>query len=523
MRKLDRYSRILPGSQFVLLNLTLGIGHFLVLLNAGAYLPMLPYISASMGVGLSYAVWSQSDYFTAMGSALLIANTLMWRYGPKNTAIFAYLLFAASSFAALLTVSQFSLYLAVRIIQGFAAGMCIIPSFFLLLEYYHKGRQQTAVSLWSLAQFVPFSVGPALGGWFAYEWGDWRLLFGLSAITALLVALILWALLADWEDDRDRGIRLLKPVSVFLFFFAAALALQEFFDVGLLSDLSSRIAELWWLFFAFMLFSWLFWVGNAELKKPLLQFSLFACPNYAYGMLLLSLAFMGIQGAVVQYLIRLQLVGGYTSWHAGLLFLPVFVFSKPLSLYAQKLIRNDIDPRLLASLALAALALGFWWISSYQRPATWEDMLAPQFLLGGALGLLFVAMTALALGHVPKPQQLHAVNVLNTVRNLAAGLAITISDLSWDRLLDVEKNRMTATDVSDTHRFAEFFDHPFALHAMNEKINIGSSWLAFNDLYYFLSIFFIVLAVCVWFASPVKRQSRQDADLRLFENLGEEP
>ncbi|HET9114290.1 MAG TPA: MFS transporter, partial [Burkholderiales bacterium] len=433
MTKLDGYSRILPGFQFILLNLTLGIGHFLVLLNAGAYLPMMPYVSASMGVGISYAVWSQSDYFTAMGSALLIANTLMGRFGPKNTAIFAYLLFAASSFAALLTIPLFSLYIAVRIIQGFAAGMCIIPSFFLLLEYYHKGRQQTAVSLWSLAQFVPFSVGPALGGWIAYEWGDWRLLFVLSTVVALWVALVLWSLLADWEDERDHDIRLVKPVSVFMFFFAAVLALQEFFDVGLLSDLSSRIVELWWLFFAFMLFSWLFWVGNSVLKKSLLQFSLFSHPNYAYGMLLLSLAFMGIQGAVVQYLIRLQLVGGYTAWHAGLLFLPVFVFSKPLSLYAQKLIHNGNDPRILASLAFVALALGFWWISGYQRPATWESMLAPQFLLGGALGLLFVAMTALALGHVPKPQQLHAVNVLNTMRNLAAGLAITISDISWDR------------------------------------------------------------------------------------------
>ncbi|HET9114334.1 MAG TPA: hypothetical protein VFN66_10780, partial [Burkholderiales bacterium] len=96
-------------------------------------------------------------------------------------------------------------------------------------------------------------------------------------------------------------------------------------------------------------------------------------------------------------------------------------------------------------------------------------------------------------------------------------------DISWDRLLDVEKNRMTASDVSDAHRFAEFFDHPFALHAANEKMNIDSSWLAFNDFYYFLSLFFIVLAACVWFASPMKRYSKEDTDMRLFENLGEEP
>ncbi len=522
MKWAGRYSRILPGPQFLLLNLALGAGHFLVLLNAGAYLPMMPYVSASLGVGISYAVWSQSDYFTAMGAALLIANTLMRRFGPKNTAIFAYLLFAASSFAALLSISMFPLYLAARVIQGFAAGMCIIPSFFLLLEYYNKGRQQTAISLWSLAQFVPFSVGPALGGWFAYEWGDWRLLFVLSMVTALSVALVLWALLADWEDEIDHSIRLFRSLSVFFIFFAAVLVFQEFFDVGLLSDMSSRVTELWGLFFAFMLFSWLFWFGNAEMKQPLLRFSLFSYPNYAYGMVLLSMAFMGIQGAFVQYIIRFQQIDGYTAWHVGLLLLPVFVFSKPLSLFAQWRIKQNMDPRILASLAFAMFASGFWWISGYERPATWESLLAPQFLLGAALGLLFVAMTALTLGHVPKPKQLHAVNVLNTVRNLAAGLAITVSDIGWDRLLDVEKNRLVTADVSNSQRFAEFFDRSFVTHELHEKIIHESAWLAFNDFYYFLSIFFLVLAICVWLASPPVK-TKQGTDMRLVENLGEEP
>ncbi|MHB1676506.1 MAG: hypothetical protein ACYCSS_03060 [Sulfuriferula sp.] len=56
MRGIGHYSHIPPGSQFVLLNLALNVGHFLVLLNAGAYLPMLPYVSCSMGEGIGFAV-----------------------------------------------------------------------------------------------------------------------------------------------------------------------------------------------------------------------------------------------------------------------------------------------------------------------------------------------------------------------------------------------------------------------------------------------------------------------------------
>ncbi len=513
---LQSYSRILPAPQFVLLNLALGIGHFLVLLNAGAYLPMLPYVSGSMGEGIAYVVWGQSDYFTAMGSAFLIARPLMQRYGPKNVAIFAYLLFSASSISALLSVSHFAVFTAIRVVQGFAAGISIIPSFFLLLEYYREEKQQTAISLWGLALFIPFSIGPALGGWLAYKMGDWRLLFFFSCFISLLVAGILWALLADWEDKTDRSAS--PPYRLFFLFFAAAITLQEFFDVGLLSDLSSRFPELWWLFIAFALLSWLFWFENGRSANPLVRFSLYSRPNYASGMLILCLAFMAFQGAVVQYVIRLQVVEGYTAWHAGLLFLPVFVFSKPLSILAQYLIREGADPRLLASLSFSGFSVCFWWISGYMRPATWETLLLPQFLMGAALGLFFVSMTAISLGHVSKAEQMHAVDLLNTARNLSAGLAITFSDIGWDRLSDLELNRLDSPDVSNSWRFASSFEGPARL--LHEKIGLEASLLTLNDLFYLLSLFFVILAASIWL---FRRQVSKDPDMTLLENLGEEP
>jgi len=520
MIDLKPYSRILPVSQFVLLNLTLGAGTILILLNAGAYLPMLPYISGTTGQSISYVVWGQSDYFTAMGAALLIARALMRRFGPKRVAIFAYLLFAAACAAALITTPVFALYTSVRVMQGFAAGLSITPSLFLLLEYYREDRQKTAVSLWGFSLFMPFSIGPVLGGWLAYEMGDWRLLFILSFFISLFVAGILWALLADWEDKVDTTFSLMSSMWLFFLFFATALTLQEFFDVGLLSDLATPLPILWWLGFAFFLFAWLFWHENDRSDNPLVHFSLFTHPNYALGMLILCLAFMCFQGATVQYIIRLQLVEGYTAWHVGLLFLPLFIFSKPLSVLCSKLIDKGYDPRLLAFISLATFAISFWWIAGYIRPATWESLLWPQFLEGAALGMFFVSMTAIALSHVPKPDQLHAVDMLNTVRNIAAGLAITFSDLGWDHLLNFEQNRLISPDASNAWRFTTLFNDTTQL--MHEKISFQASLLTFNDLFYFLSLVFVILAALIWFARPF-HQKKSDPDMLLFETLGEEP
>lgn len=516
---MKRYSRILPVPQFILFNLALGAGACLILLNAGAYLPMLPYIAGTTGESIPYVVWAQSDYFTAMGTALLIARPLMLRFGPKRVAIFAYLFFAAACVAARITIPFFTLYTSIRVVQGFAAGLSLTPSLFLLLEYYREDRQKTAVSLWGLTLFIPFSIGPVLGGWLAYQMGDWRLLFSLSFFIALLVAGILWALLADWDDVVDPSFSLASPMRVFILFFASVLTLQEFFDVGLLSDLSSQFPILWWLFFIFVLFAWFFWHENDRSNDPLVRFSLFTHPNYAFGLLTLCLAFMCFQGAAVQYIIRIQLVEGFTAWHVGLLFLPLFVFSKPLSILASNLIQKGCDPRLLACISLATFAISFWWISGYVRPATWESLLWPQFLEGAALGLFFVSMTAVTLSHIPKADQLHAVDLLNTVRNLAAGLAITFSDIGWDRLSHFELNRLISPDASNTWRFTSLFHNRHLLH---EKIRLQASLLTFNDLFYVLSLVFIILAVLIWFARP-SLQKEADPDMPLFETLGEEP
>ena len=519
---LEKYSRVLTTPQFILLNLTLGIGHFLVLLNAGAYLPMLPYIAGTTGVNFPYAVWGQCDYFTGMGAAFLIARALMKRYGPKYVAIFSYILFAASSLVALFIIPFYSIYIANRVVQGFSAGISIISSFFLLLEYYKEEKQMTANALWSLALFIPFSVGPALGGWLAYIMGDWRLLFIISCPIALFVACMLWALLADWEDEIDSSYPISHVLRIFFLFFVAAIALQEFFDVGLLDDLSSRFKEHWWLLLVFVVSAFLFVERNQSSKTSILRTSIFSHPNYAYGMLILCLGFMGFQSAIVQYVLRIQLVEGYTAWHAGVLFLPIFVFSKPLSVLSQHLIHKGYDPRLLASISFLAFSVCFWWISGYSRPATWETLLWPQFLMGAALGLLFVSMTATALSHVPKPDQMHAVDVLNTVRTLAAGLAITFSDIGWARLFDHEHHLLITQGVSNSWRFVSDFNVPSAAHLLHERIRLQSSLMTFNDLFHLLSILFVTLAILIWLARPAPKSVR-DRDMDLLENLGEEP
>lgn len=520
------YSKKLPASQFLLLNAALGIGHIIVVLGAGAFLPILPNVAASLGRGVPYAVWGQSDYVAAMAAAFLIARPLMRRYGAKRTALGAYVLFAVAGFAVIASLSVYPLFTAARTVQGFAAGASIAPSLALLLEQYKGHHHRTATSLWALATFMPFSVGPALGGYFAYVLGDWRLMFVTFSVAMLLVAGIIWALTGN--SARDPQAPLAPACRLFVLFAAAALAIQELYNVAILSDMTTHTLSSWWIVLIFLLLGALFWIANAASDTPLIRFSLFRHRNYAFGLAMLCIAFTGIQGSLVQYVLRIQSIEGYTAWHAGLLFLPIFVLSKPMSLRAHYWIHHGYDPRLLACAGAVGFAASFWWMGETIRPATWEMLLWPQLFEGAALGVFITAMNAIILANVPPAEQIHAVDVINTARTIAAAWIIAMSDVFWDRYADSARNYLISPDTGNLQRWiADRFPDPVApgtpwFHELGARLTQQAGWLTFNAMFHTLAVGFAAFAALIWLASARHISHRVDDQERIVESLGED-
>jgi DHA2 family multidrug resistance protein len=520
--------RKLAPRHFIALNLALGLGHFVTVLSAGAYLPMLPYVAGSLGEALAHAVWGQSNYFTAMGAAFLITRPLTRRHGPRRMAIAAYLLFALAALGVLLSWRSFVLITVARTVQGFAAGLSITPALSLLLEHYRPARQTVGLSLWGLALFMPFSVGPLLGGWCAYVLGDWRWLFVGSALATLLVAGMIWALTgARPAPGRNQSVT--EPLLLFGLFSGAALALQQFFNVGLANALTSGGARLQPLAALAAILALMFVMMNASARHPLIRPALFKHRDYALGLVILCLAFVGLQSSIVQTLIRLQTIDGYTAWHAGLLFLPLLVTSKPCNLLAQSWLKGERDPRVVACLALLGLAASFYWMGQIARPAPWLTLLWPQFGEGAALGLLFISLNGIALRHVPGEEQLHALDVLNTSRNLAAGLAITWSDIGWDHLLAGHRGFLTAADSGNAQRYLDTIAASAAPASgtlgrlLNTTLAHQAGWLNLNTLFNSLALLFLSLIALVWLSRADHPTHRRSSLERVVSTLGEEP
>jgi len=100
--------------------------------------------------------------------------------------------------------------------------------------------------------------------------------------------------------------------------------------------------------------------------QPFLALGLLARRNVAIGAAGLTLGFLCFQGLLSLLIVQCQLVLGYSSALAGLMFLPLFVLAKPGAWLAQALSRR-FDARWLASANLAGFAMVYFWISRYDN------------------------------------------------------------------------------------------------------------------------------------------------------------
>jgi DHA2 family multidrug resistance protein len=118
---------------------------------------------------------------------------------------------------------------------------------------------------------------------------------------------------------------------------------------------------------------------------------------------------------------------------------------------------------------------------------------------------------------------MHAVDLLNTIRNLCAGLAITFSDIAWDWMFAYEQNRATSPDTTTMQEYTAEFQSPSMVHALHEHIMLNIARLTFNDLFYFLSMLFATLTCLIWLTQHTPKISGKKLDFTMLETLGEEP
>nr|WP_305907958.1 MFS transporter [Methylomarinum sp. Ch1-1]MDP4520757.1 MFS transporter [Methylomarinum sp. Ch1-1] len=279
------YDKKLRGWRFVLFNACLGLGHAVVLFNAGAYIAMLPRVAGGLRIPPSFATWTQTDYMIGLALAFPVGIWFSRRIGEYRPFVCAFVLFALASALCLYCTSLYA-FLAGRILLGFSGGLTLPLGQSMILKEYPDRRKSIGIGVWNLFTLTPFTFGPPLGGWIA-DYLGWRWLFLFNIPVALAIAGIVGALL------YRRGARIMRRRFDWVGFSMLVIILGSFqtllnqgndWDWQQSSYLQTLMAMT-----VVMLIYWVVW--ELSVRHPFLDIRLFAYRNFTIGALSLFSVF----------------------------------------------------------------------------------------------------------------------------------------------------------------------------------------------------------------------------------------
>ena len=523
----------LHGWRFVLFNVLLGLGHMIILFNAGAYTALSPHTAGDLeGVSPSFASWATTDFMIALALAFPIARWLSSRYGDVRVYVGAFIAFALASMACALSESLW-LFLPGRLLLGLAGGLTLPVGQTLLLDEYPDRLKSVGLGLWGIFALLPFTIGLALGGWIADDLG-WRSLFHANTWAALAIGAMV-ALLLGRRSVNSRastcdfvGWMLLAVVLIGI---QTILNQGNDFDWFDSPFLTAVLGVVLIAIPAFVIWE----LGTPD---PAVELRLFTHRNYALGVLILSAGFFCLQGLLSMFVVQLQLQMGYSSSLAGKEFLPMMLLGMPMLMAAHIYsISHRFDARLFASLTCLGFAGTYYWLGLFDEPPSFDQLFWPMLLEGLFLGSFFIPLNMLTLHGLPQHQVLRAAETATLFRIAAGGFGISAQGIVLFRrtpfhhlhLADHFGGRAFASYDPLQGVSATFRDNGVEAATMPARlgglIQQQAAILSMNDAFLLSSSVFLALAALVWCAAPTRSAgivAREDWQGRQAEELMEE-
>ena len=155
----------------------------------------LPYIQGAVGATPDEGSWIVTLFNAAYDTSILLSPFFLTRFGRRNYFVASLAAFAVFSIACA-TTTDYHVFLIVRLLQGFALGgffSCGVLSLFMSIP---ASLRLIGIMLFSMASQMGSAVGPAVAGYFVYN-DSWQLVFVISAIPAVLLAIAIGFVLRD--------------------------------------------------------------------------------------------------------------------------------------------------------------------------------------------------------------------------------------------------------------------------------------------------------------------------------------
>lgn len=322
-------------------------------------------------------------------------------------------------------VSDFAGTVAIRLLQGVAAGVQQPLSMVVVMRLFPPGRQGRATGMLSFGIVLAPAVAPALAGVLLEHFG-WQSIFLLSVPFCLLAGLLAVHLLPRAEDIQRRpfdwyGVALLSVITLALIEWVSTLR-----EAGPLATWSLTLAGV------ALLSAGLFVVHARRSAAPIFSLELFRERSFAMGILVSFAYGVGVYASSYLIPVFLQNALGYGASPAGLALMPSgFVLAAAIPLAG--LLADRHSPRWITVAGLLVFGLSFLYFGLRGSAVSYAEILWDTMIGRVGLGLIIPALTLATLRHLQPRLMGEASMVNNYIRQLGGvlGIAIVAVFVEW--------------------------------------------------------------------------------------------
>lgn len=404
----------------------LALATFMQVLDTTIANVSIPTIAGNLGISANQGTWVITSFAVANGISVPLTGWLMQRFGVVRTFITSVLAFTAASLLCGIAWSMPALVFF-RVLQGAVSGPMVPGSQALLLTIFPPERRGTALAIWSMTTLVAPICGPLLGGLISDNY-SWPWIFLINVPIGLVCVAVCWTGLRNQETPTRR-----LPVDtvglVLLIVWVGTL--QIMLDTGKDANwFQSSLIVLEAVVVVVAFAAFLIWeLGE---RHPIVDLSLFRGRNFTLGSIAFASGYAVILGALVLQPLWMQVWLGYTATWAGLIAAPSGVVALLISPFVGRLI-GKVDPRFIASTALAAFGVSFFMRAGYTADAGFVAYVLPLLVQGIGMATMFVAMLAIVLDGIPASRLPDASGLSNFTRITSGAFAASFVTTFWDR------------------------------------------------------------------------------------------
>ena len=376
----------------------------------------LPRIQSGLHLSVTGLSWVVNGYTLAFGGLLLLGGRAGDLRGRRRVFMTGMLLFSLASLAGGLAATGGWL-VGARLAQGVGAALASPAALALIATNFAEGAPRNrALGVYASVSGLAMALGMVLGGVLSY-WASWRWVLFINVPPGLAVVLLAPAALG--ESPRSPG-RFDLGGAVCSTAGAAALV------YGFVRASSAGWGDPLTVaaFLAGVVLAGAFVAIEARARQPIAPLHLVTDRPRAAAFLIRLLVTAALVGSMFMLTLFVQDVLNYSPFLTGLAFLPTTVTMVAAGRIAPWLLARA-GPRPLAVSGAALTAAGMAWLSQVSASAGYPaGILGPVLLFGFGLGLLFVAVTCVAVAGVRPQESGAASGMLNTMQQVGGSLGV---------------------------------------------------------------------------------------------------